>query len=162
MTTLKTNSNAKVQQLKSVRQLTLILIVAFFSSMLMSCNKDKEDEVNPEERIPFLGPYKVIDKNNNNGEGAFQFKLEVEVSSKGADKVDLKGFRYVNNGVYATIKGNKMFISQVIEDSNERVDINGEGTLEGNTLTYSYILKYKQKGKQERVYENSATATRIE
>jgi hypothetical protein len=86
----------------------------------------------------------------------------VGVSAKGADKVDLTGFRYVNNGVYATITGNKMIISQVIEDSNERVDINGEGTLEGNTLTYSYILKYKQKGKQEKVYENAAVATRIE
>jgi hypothetical protein len=159
MTTIRTAQQRKA--LQTVKQLAIILTLTF-SGMLMSCNKDKDEEVKPMERIPFLGSYKVIDKNNNNGEGTFQFRLEVGVSSKGADKVDLKGFRYVNNGVYATIKGNKMTISQLIEDSNERVDINGEGTLEGNTLTYSYILKYKQKGKQERVYENSAIATRIE
>ena len=161
MTTIHTNTQTKRQVLHTLKQLAIFLLLSF-SGMLMSCNKDKEDEVNPQERLSFIGSYKVVDKNNNNGEGSWQSKLEVEPSSKGADKVDLKGFRYVNNGIYATIKGNKMIISQVLEDSDEKVEISGEGTLEGNTLTYSYILKHKQKGKQERIFENSAVATRLE
>lgn len=158
---MKTSKHLSLPKAVSRHQYVLLLL-ALFSGLFFSCSKDKEEEVNPQERLPFLGSYQVIDRNNNNGEGAFKFKLTIAVSTQGADKVDLEGFRYVNEGVYARIKGNKMIISQVIEDSNERVEINGEGTLEADTLTYSYVLKYKQKGKQERIYENSATATRIE
>ncbi|MDO1448239.1 hypothetical protein Q0590_18335 [Rhodocytophaga aerolata] len=159
---MKTTNNAQMHLSTVVSLRGLIIIFVIFTSMLMSCKKDEGESVNPQERIPFLGSYKVIDKNNNNGEGAFQFKLEVQSSSKGEDKVELKGFRYVNNGVVARIKGNKMYISQVLEDSDEKVEISGEGALDGDTLTYTYVLKHKKTGKPERVFENSATATRLE
>jgi hypothetical protein len=160
MTAIHTTSHVNNQMLKVVKQWTIILIAAVCTGLLGACSKDKDEEVRPQERLPFLGTYKVIDKNNNNGEGTFQFTLTVAESSKGEDKVDLKGFRYVNSGVYGTIKGNKLTISQVLQDSDEKVEIIGEGTLEGNTLTYNYTLKHKKQGKQEKVYENSATATR--
>lgn len=161
MTTIRTSKHLQVQQFKVLSHWIVILFFTLVSALSISCTKDKDEEVNPQERTLFLGTYKVTDKNNNNGEGTWQSQLKIEVSSKGADKVELKGFRYVNNGVYAKIKGNKMYISQVLEDSNEKVEINGEGTLEGNTLTYSYVLKHKEKGKQEKIYENAATATRL-
>lgn len=159
---MKTTNNAQMPLSTVVSLRGLIVVFVLLTSMLMSCKKDEGEPVNPQERIPFLGSYKVVDKNNNNGEGTFQSTLEIKVSTKGEDKVDLKGFRYVNNGVYASIKGTKMIISQVIEDTNERVEITGEGTLDGTTLAYTYVLKYKQKGKPEKVFENSATATRLD
>jgi hypothetical protein len=162
MTISKTISNAKMDYQRVVNQLTAFLLIALLSMALLSCSKDKDEEVNPQERLPFLGKYEMVDKNNNHGDGTFKYKLNITTSNKGVDKVELEGFRYVNNGVYATIKGEKMIIAQVIEDGNERVEINGEGKLEGNILTYSYVLKYKEKGKQEEVYENSVVATRIE
>jgi hypothetical protein len=161
-TTMKTTNNSQMHLSTMVSLRGLIVLIILITSMLVGCKKDKDEPINPQERIPFLGSYKIVDKNTNNGEGTFQSTLEIKVSTKGEDKVELKGFRYINNGVYASIKGNKMFISQLIEDSNERVEINGEGTLDGTTLTYTYVLKYKQKGKQEKVFENTATATRVD
>jgi hypothetical protein len=162
MTTTKTMSNAKMSYRTLINQWTTVLLIALFSAAITGCNKDKDEEMNPQERLPFLGKYEMIDKNNNHGDGTFKYKLNITTSSKGVDKVELEGFRYVNNGVYATIKGEKMIIAQVIGDGDERVEINGEGKLESNILTYSYVLKYKEKGKQEEVYENSVVATRIE
>lgn len=135
----------------------MVLATAGFFS---SCSDD-EEAINPQDRQAFLGTYQVEDKNSDE-DATFNFQLQIVESSKGSNKVDLKNFRYINNGLYATIKGNKLTISQVLEDSDERVEVSGSGTLSGNTLNYSYKIVLKEKGKSDRVFENTAEATRME
>ena len=54
-----------------------------------------------------------------------------------------------------------MIISQVFEDSDEKIQINGEGTLTGEKLVYSYKLIVDKIAKPTRTFENTAEATRI-
>lgn len=128
---------------------------------LSSCSDDEKAAPDPTVRVPFLGQYQVKDHNSEESQ-YFSFTLDVRESSKGADKIDLKNFRYINNGLYATVSGNKFFINQVFEDSDERVEVKGEGTLSNGKLTYSYKIVLKETGKNTRVFENTAEATKIE
>jgi hypothetical protein len=140
---------------------TLTLMITLLSTgFLTSCSEDDE-AVNPQDKAAFLGTYQVEDKNSEE-DATFHFQLQITESSKGGNKVDLKNFRYINNGLNATIKGNKLNISQVFEDSDEKVEVNGSGTLNGDVLNYSYKIVLKEKGKSTRVFENTAEATRIE
>lgn len=140
------------------RLLTFIALIA--SLTLVSCNKDDEQPVDPTARIPFLGYYDVLDHNSKESQ-IFNFTLQIKESSKGPDKVELKNFRYINHGLIGTIKGNQLIIKQVLEDSDERVEVTGQGTLVGDELVYSYKIVVKQNGKTS-VYENTAEAVRIE
>ena len=131
-----------------------------FSGFFMSCSEDKEDAVNPDARKSFIGSYDVKDQNSEESQ-YFSFTLQVKESSKGPNKVELKNFRYLNSGVVGTVQGNKIIISQVFEDSDEKIQINGEGTLTGDKLVYSYTLIVEKIGKPTRTFENTAEATRI-
>lgn len=142
-------------------RVTAMTMIALASAGFFSSCSDDEEAINPQDRQAFLGTYQVEDKNSDE-DATFNFQLQIVESSKGSNKVDLKNFRYINNGLYATIKGNKLNISQVLEDSDERVEITGNGTLNGNTLNYTYKIVLKEKGKSDRVFENTAEATRIE
>lgn len=128
---------------------------------LSSCSDDDKAAPDPTVRVPFLGQYQVKDQNSEESQ-YFSFTLDVRESSKGADKIDLKNFRYINNGLYATVSGNKFFINQVFEDSDERVEVKGEGTLTNGKLIYSYKIVLKETGEDTRVFENTAEATKIE
>lgn len=139
-----------------------LLAIAFvFAGFLISCSDDDDKVIDPSARIPFIGSYQVKDQNSDESQ-YFSFTLTVQESSKGADKVDLKNFRYINNGLYGTIKGNQLIISQVMEDSDEKVEVTGSGTLTGDKLTYTYKIVLTEKGEAPRIFENTAEATRIE
>lgn len=142
--------------------LTLKVVFALLisTSLLTGCKED-DDEVSPKERIPFLGTYDVLDKNSDE-DFKYRFNLTIDVSSKGVNKVDLINFRYLNLPVHATIKGNKMFISQVMGDDDEKVEITGEGTLTGSVLEYNYKIVLTEKGVGVTTFENSAIATKLE
>lgn len=127
---------------------------------LSSCNDD-EKVIDPTARVPFLGKYQVKDQNNNESQ-YFSFTLDVRESAKGPDKIDLKNFRYINNGLYATVSGNSFHINQVLEDKDERVEVTGNGTLTGGKLVYSYKIVLKESGKAPRVFENTAEATKAD
>lgn len=142
-------------------RVTIIVLTALVSAGFFSSCSDDDEAINPQDRQAFLGTYQVKD-NNSEEDATFNFQLQIVESSKGSNKVDLKNFRYINNGLYATVKGNKLNISQVLEDSDERVEITGNGTLTGNVLNYTYKIVLKEKGKSDRVFENTAEATRIE
>ena len=137
-----------------------LMIAVLFVGFLTSCSDD-EEVIDPNARVPFLGSYQVKDQNSEESQ-YFSFTLQIKESSKGADKVDLKNFRYINNGLYATIKGNQLTISQVLEDSDERVEVTGQGTLTGDKLIYSYKIVLKKAGKDPEIFENTAEATRVE
>ena len=141
----------------STRIMTLAAIIA--SLTLTSCDND-EEPADPTARTPFLGYYDVMDQNSDESQ-VFNFTLQIKESSKGPDKVELKNFRYINNGLVGTIKGNQLIIKQVMEDSDERIEVTGQGTLVGDELVYSYKIVVKKNGKTS-VYENSAEATRVE
>jgi|GEM_PF-3577038 hypothetical protein len=128
---------------------------------LSSCSDDEKAAPDPTVRVPFLGKYQVKDQNSDESQ-YFSFTLDVRESSKGADKIDLKNFRYINSGLYATVSGNKFYIDQVMQDSDERVEIKGEGTLSNGKLTYKYKIVLKQSGEDPEVYENTAEATKVE
>lgn len=139
-----------------------LLLTAFaFAGLLTSCSDDDNEVVDPNARIPFIGSYQVKDQNNEESQ-YFSFTLHIQESSKGADKVDLKNFRYINNGLFATIKGNQLIISQVLEDSDEKVEVTGNGTLTGDKLVYSYKIVLTEKGEAPRIFENTAEATKME
>jgi hypothetical protein len=137
-----------------------MMIAVLFVGFLTSCSDD-EEVIDPNARVPFLGSYQVKDQNSEESQ-YFSFTLQIKESSKGTDKVDLKNFRYINNGLYATIKGNQLTISQVLEDSDERVEVTGHGTLTGDKLTYSYKIVLKETGKDPEVFENTAEATKVQ
>lgn len=141
-------------------QWTLLVIAIAFAGFFTSCSDDDE-VIDPKARESFLGSYQVKDQNNEESQ-YFSFTLQVKESTKGADKVDLKNFRYVNNGLYATVKGNQFFISQVMQDSDEKVEITGQGTLTGDKLTYSYKVVVNKTGQNTRVFENTAEGTKIQ
>lgn len=139
----------------------LSTIMVAFVIGLSSCSDDEKAAPDPTVRVPFLGKYQVKDQNADESQ-YFSFTLDVRESSKGPDKVDLKNFRYINNGLYATVSGNKFYIDQVMQDSDERVEIKGEGTLTSGKLVYSYKIVLKEAGKDTRTFENTAEATKIE
>lgn len=138
----------------------LVLIAIVFVGFFTSCSDD-DNVIDPNARIPFLGSYQVKDQNSEESQ-YFSFTLQIKESSKGADKVDLKNFRYINNGLVATIKDNKLIISQVLEDSDEKVEVTGQGTLTGDKLNYSYKIVLTEKGKAPKIFENTAEATKVE
>lgn len=140
---------------------TLLVIATVFLGFLASCSDDDDPIVDPQARVPFIGSYQVKDQNSDESQ-YFSFTLHIQESTKGPDKVDLKNFRYINNGIYGTIVGNQLIISQVLQDSDEKVEVTGSGTLEGNKLTYSYKIVLTEKGKAPRMFENSAEATKME
>lgn len=140
------------------RFLQVLLIAAV--AALSSCSDD-EKAVDPTVRVPFLGKYQVKDQNSEESK-YFNFTLDIRESSKGPDKIDLKNFRYINNGLYATVSGNKFYINQVLQDSDERVEVTGEGTLTNGKLIYSYKIVLKETGYEPEVYENTAEATKID
>lgn len=148
-----------MQASNKLRFFSMIMIASVIA--LSSCSDDEKAAPDPTVRVPFLGQYQVKDHNSEESQ-YFSFTLDVRESSKGADKIDLKNFRYINNGLYATVSGNKFFINQVFEDSDERVEVKGEGTLSNGKLTYSYKIVLKETGKNTRVFENTAEATKIE
>ena len=139
--------------------LSTIMVAMVFG--LMSCSDDEKAAPDPTVRVPFLGKYQVKDQNTDESK-YFSFTLDVRESSKGADKIDLKNYRYINSGLYATVSGNKFYIDQVLQDSNERVEVKGEGTLTNDKLTYHYTIVLKKLGEDPEVFENSAEATKIE
>lgn len=146
----------------TTRRGTFVVVIAIvFSGFLSSCSDDDKVAVDPNARVPFIGTYQVKDQNSEESQ-YFSFTLQVQESSKGADKVELKNFRYINNGLYGTISGNKLIINQVLEDSDERVEVTGEGTLNGETLTYSYKIVLKEDGEEPVIFENTAEATKVE
>ena len=75
---------------------TLVVIAFVFAGFLASCSDD-DDVVDPKARAPFLGSYQMKDQNNEESQ-YFSFTLQVKESTKGADIVDLKNFRYFNIG----------------------------------------------------------------
>jgi hypothetical protein len=139
---------------------TLVVIAFVFAGFLTSCSDDDE-AVDPQARVAFLGSYQMKDQNSEESQ-YFSFTLQVKESTKGADKIDLKNFRYINNGLYATVKGNQLFISQVMQDSDEKVEISGQGTLTGDKLIYNYKVVVNKTGQNTRVFENTAEGTRIQ
>ena len=141
-------------------QRILAFIAVIASLTLVSCDKNDEQPIDPTARIPFLGYYDVMDHNSDESQ-VFNFTLQIKESSKGPDKVELKNFRYINNGLVGTIKGDQLIIKQVLEDSDERIEVTGQGTLVGDELVYSYKIVVK-KNRQTSVYENSAEAIRLE
>jgi hypothetical protein len=155
-------SNSRVTNFNKVSRFIIVIIAVVFSSFVTSCSKDDGESVNPEERLPFVGTYQVKDHNQEEGDTYFNHKLYVTVSDKGANVISLKNFRYINNGVVATVKGSKFTIKQTMQDSNEKVEINGEGTLSGGNLNYSYTIFVKKTGKPDRTFVNTAEATRIQ
>lgn len=141
-------------------QLALVAIAMVFAGFLTSCNDD-ENVIDPAARVPFIGSYQVKDQNSEESQ-YFSFTLQVQESDKGADKVDLKNFRYINNGLYGTIKDNKLVINQTLQDSDEKVEVTGQGTLTGDKLTYSYKIVLTKTGKAPKVFENTAEATKVQ
>lgn len=128
---------------------------------LSGCSDDEKASADPTVRVPFLGIYQAKDQNSEESQ-YFSFTLDVRESSKGPDKIDLKNFRYINNGLYATVSGNKFYIDQVFQDSDERVEIKGEGTLTNNKLVYSYRIVLKETDEDTRIFENTAEATKVD
>jgi hypothetical protein len=155
-------SNSRVTNFNTLNRLAVIIIAVLFSSFAASCSKDDGESVNPEERLPFVGTYQVKDHNQDEEGTYFSHKLYVTESDKGANIINLKNFRYINNGVVATVKGTKFTIKQTMQDSDEKIDINGEGTLSGGNLTYSYTILVKKTGKPDRTFVNTAEATRVQ
>lgn len=151
-----TTKNTTTKNMRNYRTLALITFV--LASFLTSCSED-ENEIDPNARKPFIGSFDVKDQNSEESE-YFHHTLYIEESAKGPDKVELDNFRYINSGIVATIKGDKLIIKQVFEDSDEKVEINGEGTLSGNKLTYSYTIVLNKLGQPTRTFENTAEATR--
>ncbi len=148
--------------MKILNKNNLFFVLLFSLYFISTSCKKSGGEVVPDEKLKYLGTYSMIDRNNNNGEGSFKFKLTIKTTQKGFDKVELKGFRYVNNGILATITGDVFTIQQVLKDADEKVEVTGTGKLKGDTLTYSYVLKHQESGKAEKVYENTAEGTRTE
>ena len=146
----------------SNRKNLVVAVIAFvFAGLITSCSDEDEKSVNPNERVPFIGSYQVKDQNSEESQ-YFSFTLQVKESSKGPDKVELKNFRYINSGLVGTIQGNRLFISQVFEDSDEKVEVDGEGTLTGDKLVYNYKVTLNKKGQDTRYFENTAEATKVE
>jgi len=129
--------------------------------ILSSCSDDENAPVDPAVRAPFLGSYQVKDQNSKESQ-LFSFTLNVKESDKGPDKIELKNFRYINSGLYATVSGNKFYIDQVLSDSNEHIEVKGEGTLTNDVLEYAYTIVVKKTGKETRIFENTAKATRVD
>lgn len=162
VTTPKKNpKNMQALTTNTAHRRAFVAIAMVFTGILSSCSDDDKVTADPSARIPFLGNYQVKDQNSEESQ-YFSFTLQVLESSKGADKVELKNFRYINNGLYGTISGNKLTINQVLEDSDERVEVTGEGTLNGETLTYSYKIVLKEDGEEPMIFENTAEATKLE
>jgi hypothetical protein len=153
-----TTNNTSIRNKRNFWTLTMIAFV--FAGFLISCSED-ENEVDPNARKPFIGNFDVKDQNSEESQ-YFHHTLYIQESSKGPDKVDLKNFRYINSNLVGTVKGDKLIIKQVFEDSDEKVEITGEGTLSGGKLTYTYRIVLNKQGQPTRTFDNTAEATRIE
>ena len=143
----------------STRRSSSIFISAFFmffmlismAFMLGSCSDDDEDFSADIEKV--VGTYHVVDTDEN--EEVENYSVTINKSGNGVQISNFGDIMYVP--VKATIRGNIFTIpSQIFQGKTMTITIYGQGTLNGNNLTFDYTIETDD----DFLLEHTCSATR--
>jgi hypothetical protein len=116
----------------------LLLLLA---SMLMLAACKKEDEAPIQTTNAFVGTFRVAETSPANGES--DYDITITKSSTEPNTIEISNFADVlKKNVKAQVSGETITIpAQVFTSGNMQLTISGAGTLKGNILTYTYVVK---------------------
>ena len=126
----------------------MLISMAF---MLGSCSDDDEDFSADIEKV--VGTYHVVDTDEN--EEVENYSVTINKSGNGVQISNFGDIMYVP--VKATIRGNIFTIpSQIFQGKTMTITIYGQGTLNGNNLTFDYTIETDD----DFLLEHTCSATR--
>lgn len=114
-----------------------LFVLSVCTLLLSGCKKDEEV---PDLRESFVGNYAVKETSPTIGESDYSITISKSADGSNIEIANFAGL--LKKKVQATVNGKTITIpTQTFTSGNVQITISGTGTLNGNTLSYSYATR---------------------
>ena len=119
--------------------LLIIGLLLFAVALILSSCKDDGDGVSPDV-TKLAGSYAVAETDMY--DEVENYTITISKSKDGGATVEISNFGdFMYVPVKGTIQGSKLTIPSQTFTANSTIEISGDGTLNGNTLTFDYTME---------------------
>lgn len=147
------NTLTRISTRKFFSNNVLLLLLVSMTFVLGSCNDDDEDFSADIEKV--VGTYNVVDTDED--DEVENYSVTITKSGNGVEITNFGDIMYVP--VKATIRGNIFTIpSQTFKGKTMTIVISGQGTLNGDNLSFEYTIATDD----DFLLEHTCNATRLE
>lgn len=147
------NTLTRISTRKFFSNNVLLLLLVSMTFVLGSCNDDDEDFSADIEKV--VGTYNVVDTDED--DEVENYSVTITKSGNGVEITNFGDIMYVP--VKATIRGNIFTIpSQTFKGKTMTIVISGQGTLNGDNLSFEYTIATDD----DFLLEHTCNATRLD